>query len=82
MCQIVQKYDIKRKVFAIGLKRPKTKNRYNQRLILVGTQGFPHTALARRLWGTRDDLTALHWSNLLGVEPWGMVLVRFAQTKK
>lgn len=50
--------------------------------MVVGTQGFPRTALARRLWGTRDDLTALHWSNLLGVEPWGMVLVRFAQTKK
>ena len=25
LCKIVQKYDIKRKVFAIGLKRPKTK---------------------------------------------------------
>ena len=50
--------------------------------MVVGTQGFPRTALARRLWGNRDDLTALHWSNLLVVEPWDMVLVRFAQQKK
>ena len=60
----------------------KQKSRGYPRVIVVGTQGFPRTALARRLWGNRDDLTALHWSNLLVVEPWDMVLVRFAQTKK
>ncbi len=63
-------------------QKNKQKSRGNPRVFLVGTQGFHRTALARRLWGNRDDLTALRWSNLLGVEPWDMVLVRFAQTKK
>ena len=35
---------------------------------LADGEGFPRTALARRLRGNRDDLTALHWSNLLVVE--------------
>ena len=35
-----------------------------------------------RLRGIRDDLTTLHLSNLLVVEPWGRVLVRFVRTKK
>ncbi len=83
LCKIVQKYDIKRKVFAIGLKRPKTKiPRKSAGLWWWGHRDSLARRWARRLWGTRDDLTALHWSNLLGVEPWGMVLVRFAQTKK
>ena len=37
--------------------------------ILAETKGFPRTTLARRLRGNRDDLPALHWSNLLVVEP-------------
>lgn len=31
-------------------------------------EGFPRTMLTHRLRGNRDDLTALHWSNLLVVE--------------
>lgn len=28
-----------------------------------------------RLWGNRNELTALHWSILLVVEPWGRVQI-------
>ena len=34
-------------------------------------EGFPRTMHTHRLRGNRDDLTALHWSNLLVVEPGG-----------
>ena len=34
-----------------------------------GDEVFPRTMHTHRLRGNRDDLTALHWSNLLVVEP-------------
>ena len=37
-------------------------------LFLADGEGFPRTMLTHRLRGNRDDLTALHWSNLLVVE--------------
>ena len=42
--------------------------RWGRVYFLADGEGFPRTALARRLRGNRDDLTALHWSNLLVVE--------------
>ena len=37
-------------------------------ILLADGEGFPRTMLMHRLRGNRDDLTALHWSNLLVVE--------------
>ena len=37
--------------------------------IVAETKGFPRTTHSCRLRGNRDDLPALHWSNLLVVEP-------------
>ena len=46
-------------------KRP----RWGVLLFLADGEGFPRTMHTHRLRGNRDDLTALHWSNLLVVEP-------------